>query len=183
MGRRRTQRTDNTLRQLLLAYWRSRFGPTGRWHIPGRVSEYEQALMAGEAIVVDSSTIMCALNHAGLPGVDDYAFGGRSGASNSCSMSTARSLSGRRSRAGPVTRLARDVKRRVWQVLSVIMRWKWAPTEGAAMGRQPATTRGQVDVTYVKRGQVAAITRMRPETPSKRAQEALARAASRRGKR
>ena len=75
MGRRRTQRTDNTLRQLLLAYWRSRFGPTGRWHIPGRVSDYEQALVAGEAIVVDSSTIMCALNHAGLPS-DDYAFGG-----------------------------------------------------------------------------------------------------------
>ena len=76
MGRRRTQRTDDTLRQLLLAYWRSRFGPTGRWHIPGRVSEYEQALMAGEAIVVDSSTIMCALNHAGLPS-DEYAFGGQ----------------------------------------------------------------------------------------------------------
>jgi hypothetical protein len=76
MGRRRTQRTDNTLRQLLLAYWRNRFGPTGRWHIPGRVSEYEQALVAGEAIVVDSSTIMCALNHANLP-CDDYAFGGR----------------------------------------------------------------------------------------------------------
>jgi hypothetical protein len=76
MGRRRTQRTDNTLRQLLLAYWRSRFGPTGRWHIPGRVSEYEQVLVAGEAIVIDSSTIMCALLHAGLPS-EDYAFGGR----------------------------------------------------------------------------------------------------------
>jgi hypothetical protein len=76
MGRRRTQRTDNTLRQLLLAYWRSRFGPTGRWHIPGRVSEYEQALVAGEAIVIDSSTLMCALNHARLPS-DDYGYGGR----------------------------------------------------------------------------------------------------------
>ena len=40
------------------------------------MSEYEQALVAGEAIVVDSGTIMCALLHAGLPS-DDYAFGGR----------------------------------------------------------------------------------------------------------
>ena len=42
----------------------------------GRVCEYEQALVAGEPVVVDSGTIMCALLHAGLPS-DDYAFGGR----------------------------------------------------------------------------------------------------------
>jgi hypothetical protein len=76
MGRRRTQRADDTLRQLLLQEHRKRFGPGGRWHIPGRVSEYEQALVAGEAIVVDSATIMCALLHAGMPS-DEYAFGGR----------------------------------------------------------------------------------------------------------
>jgi hypothetical protein len=76
MGRRRTQRTDDTLRQVLLADHRKRFGPSGRWHIPGRVSEYEQALVAGDQIVIDSSMLMCALMHAGLPS-DDYAFGGR----------------------------------------------------------------------------------------------------------
>jgi hypothetical protein len=76
MGQRRTQRADDTLRQLLLQEHRKRFGPTGRWHIPGRVSDYEQALVAGEPIVVDAATIMCALLHAGLPS-DDYAFGGR----------------------------------------------------------------------------------------------------------
>jgi len=42
----------------------------------GRVCEYEQALVAGEPVVVDYGTIMCALLHAGLPS-DDYAFGGR----------------------------------------------------------------------------------------------------------
>ncbi|MCH9732716.1 MAG: hypothetical protein K0U84_24150 [Actinomycetia bacterium] len=51
------------------------------------------------------------------------------------------------------------------------------------MGKQAAMRRGQVDVTYVKRGQVAAITRLRPEPQSARAKAALARAASRRGKR
>src|SRR6478752_10589745 len=76
MGRRRTQRTDDTLRQLLLREHRRLFGPTGRWHIPGRVSDCEQALVAGEPIVIDSGTLMCALLHAGLPS-DDYAFGGR----------------------------------------------------------------------------------------------------------
>ena len=40
------------------------------------MSEYEQALVAGEPIVIDSGTLMCALTHAGLPS-DDYAFGGR----------------------------------------------------------------------------------------------------------
>ena len=76
MGRRRTQRTDDTLRALLLKEHRRLFGPTGRWHIPGHVSEYEQALVAGEPIVIYSSGLMCALLHAGLPS-DDYAFGGR----------------------------------------------------------------------------------------------------------
>jgi|SRR6478672_2645401 hypothetical protein len=76
MGRRRTQRADNTLRQVLLKDHREKFGPTGRWHIPGRVSEYEQVLVAGEAIVIDLGTLLCALLHAGLP-ADDYAFGGQ----------------------------------------------------------------------------------------------------------
>jgi hypothetical protein len=75
MGRRRTQRADDTLRQVLLRDHRQRFGLGSRWHIPGRVSDYEQALVAGEAIVVDSGTLMVALLHAGLPS-DDYAFGG-----------------------------------------------------------------------------------------------------------
>ena len=46
MGRRRTPRTDHTLRQLLLKDHREKFGPAGRWHIAGYVSEYEQALVA-----------------------------------------------------------------------------------------------------------------------------------------
>lgn len=52
---------------------------------------------------------------------------------------------------------------------------------GAMMGKFDAMRR-QVDVTHVKRGQLAAITRLRPE-PSQRAQEAIARVAARRGKR
>ena len=67
---------DDTLRQVLLKDHREKFGPRGRWHIPGRVSDYEKALVAGESIVVDSGTIMCALMHAGLPS-DDFAYGGR----------------------------------------------------------------------------------------------------------
>ena len=94
MGRRRTQRADNTLRQVLLKDHRNKFGPTGRWHIPGRVSEYEQALVAGEAIVVDSSTIMCALNHAGRLPSDEYAFGGRHWANSGCWTLTARCRNG-----------------------------------------------------------------------------------------
>lgn len=46
------------------------------------------------------------------------------------------------------------------------------------MGRQTEQKR-QVDVTYVKRGQLAAITRLRPE-PSQRAKDAVVRAATRR---
>jgi hypothetical protein len=77
MGRRRAgARTDGTMRRLLLADHCQRFGPGGRWHIPGRVCDYERALTDGEAVVVDSSTVMCALMHAGLPS-DDFAFGGR----------------------------------------------------------------------------------------------------------
>src|SRR5262245_7245806 len=76
MGRRRTQRADDSLRQLLLKDHRKRFGPNGRWHIPGRMSDYEAALVAGEPIVIDSGTLMCALMHAGLPH-EDYIFGGR----------------------------------------------------------------------------------------------------------
>lgn len=58
---------------------------------------------------------------------------------------------------------------------------KWAPTKGVVMGKQGTTLRS-VDVTYVKRGQLAAITRLSSEPASKRAQEALTRAASRRAK-
>ncbi|WP_285034573.1 hypothetical protein [Mycolicibacterium sp. lyk4-40-TYG-92] len=43
--------------------------------------------------------------------------------------------------------------------------------------------RGHVDVTYVKRGQLVAITRLQPEQPSERAQTALAAALRRRGAR
>jgi len=78
MGRRRTRRADNTLRALLLEEHRRVVGPQSRWYIPGRPpSDYEQALMAGEPVVVSSSGLMCALLHSGLPGVDEYAFGGR----------------------------------------------------------------------------------------------------------
>lgn len=47
------------------------------------------------------------------------------------------------------------------------------------MAKREPTKQGQVDVTYVKRGQIEAITRVRPE-PSARAKDALIRAASRR---
>ena len=50
--------------------------------------------------------------------------------------------------------------------------------EEPIMGKQ-STTRDQVDVTYVKRGQVAAIEKRQPQ-PSKRAKAAIVRAASRR---
>jgi hypothetical protein len=76
MGRRRTQRVDQSLRALLLKDHRTRFGANSRWHIHGYVSAYEQALAAGEPVVIDSGGLMCALMHAGLPS-DDYAFGGR----------------------------------------------------------------------------------------------------------
>ena len=73
-GRRRV---DNTVRNLLLTEHRKRFGPGSRWHIPGKPpSEYETALASGEAVLVDSSGLMCALMHANLP-FDDYAYGGR----------------------------------------------------------------------------------------------------------
>jgi hypothetical protein len=49
------------------------------------------------------------------------------------------------------------------------------------MGKQ-SETRSQVDVTYVKRGQVAAITRQQPQ-PSQRAKAAIVRAAERRSAR
>jgi hypothetical protein len=76
MGRRRTQRGDDTLRALLLNDHRKRFGAGSRWHTPGQVSEYETALLAGEAVVVDSATLMCALLHGGMAH-EDFAFGGR----------------------------------------------------------------------------------------------------------
>lgn len=60
------------------------------------------------------------------------------------------------------------------------MRVHAAARKGREVGIRKSA--GQVDVTYVKQGQIAAITRMRPE-PSKRAAEALARAATRRGER
>lgn len=73
-GRRRV---DNTVRRLLLDEHRRRVGPGSRWYRPGvGPSDYEQALAAGDPVVVYSGTLMCALFHAGLPH-DDYAFGGR----------------------------------------------------------------------------------------------------------
>jgi len=79
MGRRRTQRADDTVRQLLLAdhYKRCATNPGSRWYPHGYVCDYCRDLAAGEQIVVSSSGLMCALVHAGLPTVDDYAFGGR----------------------------------------------------------------------------------------------------------
>ncbi len=50
------------------------------------------------------------------------------------------------------------------------------------MGKLEAERR-QVDVTYVKRGQLAEITRMRPGQQSERAQQALAAAQKRRSHR
>lgn len=47
------------------------------------------------------------------------------------------------------------------------------------MGKQ-SVTRGQVDVTYVKRGQVAAIITRQSVQPSPRAKAAIVRAAERR---
>lgn len=53
---------------------------------------------------------------------------------------------------------------------------------GVTMGKQPSTSR-KVDVTYVKRGQLAAITRLQPGAPSQRAQQALDAARRRRSTR
>jgi len=50
------------------------------------------------------------------------------------------------------------------------------------MGGKQSVSRSQVDVTYVKRGQLAAITRQQAQ-PSQRAKAAIARAAQRRGAR
>src|SRR6478752_687263 len=73
-GRRRA---DNTLRALLLEEHRRVVGPQSRWYIPGRPpSDYEQALVAGEPVIVSSSMLMRALLHAGLP-CDEYCYGGR----------------------------------------------------------------------------------------------------------
>jgi hypothetical protein len=63
------------MRPLLLAEHRRQFGPGSRWHRPGYMSDYARALEAGEAVLVSSSGMMCALLHANLP-CEDYAFGG-----------------------------------------------------------------------------------------------------------
>src|ERR1700750_2575104 len=75
-GRRRI---DNTRRRLLLTDLQKQCASTAgsRWYMPGYVCEYCQELAAGETVVIDSSTLMCALLHADLPGIDDYAFRGR----------------------------------------------------------------------------------------------------------
>lgn len=65
-----------------------------------------------------------------------------------------------------------------WKVLSAYF-GLGQPVEENIVGKQSSSDQ-QVDVTYVKRGQVAAITRMRPAQPSDRAQQAIARAAGRR---
>jgi hypothetical protein len=69
---RRIQRNDG-LRDLLIAEW-DRF--MLRWRIPGRVSEYEEALKAGEPVGVSSSQLLRAFMHAGLPH-RTLAYGGR----------------------------------------------------------------------------------------------------------
>jgi hypothetical protein len=77
MGRRRTQRADNTIRKLLLEEHRRNVGPGSRWHIAGKPpSDYERALAAGEAVLVSDSGLMRALRAAGAP-YDDYIFGGK----------------------------------------------------------------------------------------------------------
>jgi hypothetical protein len=63
------------MRPLLFVEHRSRFGPGGRWHLPGYVSDYARALEAGDPVVVSSAAMMCALLHANLL-CDDFAFGG-----------------------------------------------------------------------------------------------------------
>jgi hypothetical protein len=87
-GRRRI---DNTLRRLLLTDHQMQCATTAgsRWYMPGYVCEYCQELAAGDPVVIDSDTLMCVLLHAGLSGIDDYAFGAATAASNSCSTSTA----------------------------------------------------------------------------------------------
>jgi len=68
---RRVQRNDG-LRDVLIAEWdRSML----RWRIPGRVCE-EEALKAGEPVVLSSSALLRAFMHAGLP-YRSYAFGCR----------------------------------------------------------------------------------------------------------
>jgi hypothetical protein len=96
MGRRRTQRADDTVRQLLLAdhYRRCATNPGSRWYLHGYVCDYCRDLAAGEQIVVSSSGLVCALMHAGLPSVDDYAFGAGTGARSSCWTKTARCRNG-----------------------------------------------------------------------------------------
>ena len=78
MGRHRTRRADDTVRQLLLAdhHKRCATNPVSRWYIPGYVCDYCDDLAAGKQIVVSSSVLMCALLHANLP-CDEYAYGGR----------------------------------------------------------------------------------------------------------
>ena len=75
MGRRRTQRADDTLRQLLLKEHRKWCGPGSRFHIPAGCASTNRRWwrVAGCGRLRDDHV---ALLHAGLPS-DDYAFGGR----------------------------------------------------------------------------------------------------------
>ncbi|MGA7050123.1 MAG: hypothetical protein WBZ37_02445 [Mycobacterium sp.] len=52
------------------------FGPGGRWHVPNYRYEFLEALKAGEAVVLSSSSLLCVLSPAGLPHAD-YCFGRR----------------------------------------------------------------------------------------------------------
>lgn len=73
MARRRSSATAAGLRELLIA---ERERSSQRWHIPGRVCEYEEALRSGAAVGVSSAMLMRALFAARLP-VDDFCHGGR----------------------------------------------------------------------------------------------------------
>ena len=71
VDRRTVFRAGSGVRELLLADWRKRFGPSSRWFRPGHVSDYERRLAAGEPLLVDSATLWSALFRAGLPN-DEY---------------------------------------------------------------------------------------------------------------
>ena len=59
----RRQALSTGLRQLLIEDWDRRMR---RWRIPGQVSAYEEALKAGEPVVISSSTVLSVCMAAGL---------------------------------------------------------------------------------------------------------------------
>jgi hypothetical protein len=82
MGRSRrtvakTGAGENGIRAILL---RNRKHELDRWRIPGgEPDEFESALEAGEAVVVDSATLWIAFERAGIPNADfaRHELGGR----------------------------------------------------------------------------------------------------------